>query len=63
MYPTRPLYSETYRNVSWCLLVEAYLLRANAVMRRSNSNIAIITLFGRTRKYLTIALVIGPPYS
>ena len=63
MYPTRPLYSETYRNVSWCLLVEAYLLRANAVMRRSNNNMIIVSLFGRTRKSVTIALVIGPPYS
>ena len=43
MCPTQSWYRATYRNVSWCLLVEAYLFRANAIMRLSTSNHILVT--------------------
>ena len=39
MHSTRSLYWATYRNVPWCLLVEAYFFRASATIRRSTSNL------------------------
>ena len=44
MYAIRSLHWATYSNVAWCLLVEAYLFRANAAMiRRTISNLILVT--------------------
>ena len=64
-YPTRSLYGATYSNVPWCLVVEAYLFRANAMIRRttSNRNLLVRIYVCGMRNYVTTAiLVIGQPY-
>ena len=43
MYPTPSLYWATYRDIPWCLLVEAYLFRTNAMIRWMTSNIILVT--------------------
>ena len=60
MYPTRSSYWATYRNIPWYLLVDAYLLRANAMTRRLTSNLVLITcLYVRVTTVLTRNYCLG----